>query len=183
MRTVVIEFKCSVCQKAIGVDEKHTGQLIKCPSCQNPTRVSAATDGDASEPQAASVPAAAIAAEATLAHVPKAPANPIFPSCPSCQSELFNPSDTMCGVCGHLLEQTPATSSAPMTPRPAKTSPVVASLVPPTPAGLANGTPGVDVNAELPVNPAIASPYAKPCLLYTSPSPRDRQKSRMPSSA
>ena len=25
--------------------------------------------------------------------------------------------------------------------------------------------------------------YAKPCLLYTSPSPRDRQKSRMPSSA
>ena len=162
MRTVVIEFKCSVCQKAIGVDEKHTGQLIKCPSCQNPTRVSAATDGDASEPQAASVPAAAIAAEATLAHVPKAPANPIFPSCPSCQSELFNPSDTMCGVCGHLLEQTPATSSAPMTPRPAKTSPVVASLVPPTPAGLANGTPGVDVNAELPVNPAIASPYAKP---------------------
>ena len=29
-------------------------------------------------------------------------------------------------------------------------------------------------------------PFAKkvnPCLLYTSPSPRDRQKSRMPSSA
>ena len=25
--------------------------------------------------------------------------------------------------------------------------------------------------------------YAKHCLLYTSPSPRDRQKSRMPSSA
>ena len=25
--------------------------------------------------------------------------------------------------------------------------------------------------------------YAKACLLYTSPSPRDRQKSRMPSSA
>ena len=25
--------------------------------------------------------------------------------------------------------------------------------------------------------------YALPCLLYTSPSPRDRQKSRMPSSA
>ena len=25
--------------------------------------------------------------------------------------------------------------------------------------------------------------YGKPCLLYTSPSPRDRQKSRMPSSA
>ena len=26
-------------------------------------------------------------------------------------------------------------------------------------------------------------PEGKPCLLYTSPSPRDRQKSRMPSSA
>ena len=26
-------------------------------------------------------------------------------------------------------------------------------------------------------------PHFKPCLLYTSPSPRDRQKSRMPSSA
>ena len=25
--------------------------------------------------------------------------------------------------------------------------------------------------------------YKNPCLLYTSPSPRDRQKSRMPSSA
>ena len=25
--------------------------------------------------------------------------------------------------------------------------------------------------------------YIQPCLLYTSPSPRDRQKSRMPSSA
>ena len=33
---------------------------------------------------------------------------------------------------------------------------------------------------------AIQSPnsiYSKDCLLYTSPSPRDRQKSRMPSSA
>ena len=28
-----------------------------------------------------------------------------------------------------------------------------------------------------------SSPYIKACLLYTSPSPRDRQKSRMPSSA
>ena len=31
------------------------------------------------------------------------------------------------------------------------------------------------------VVPASASPHI--CLLYTSPSPRDRQKSRMPSSA
>ena len=29
----------------------------------------------------------------------------------------------------------------------------------------------------------IYRPQAKRCLLYTSPSPRDRQKSRMPSSA
>ena len=29
----------------------------------------------------------------------------------------------------------------------------------------------------------IAGEAGKPCLLYTSPSPRDRQKSRMPSSA
>ena len=28
-----------------------------------------------------------------------------------------------------------------------------------------------------------AAPHLKDCLLYTSPSPRDRQKSRMPSSA
>ena len=31
--------------------------------------------------------------------------------------------------------------------------------------------------------PGFAAKYASPCLLYTSPSPRDRQKSRMPSSA
>ena len=33
--------------------------------------------------------------------------------------------------------------------------------------------------------PGLRKCYAcrKPCLLYTSPSPRDRQKSRMPSSA
>ena len=30
---------------------------------------------------------------------------------------------------------------------------------------------------------ALGSTYPSPCLLYTSPSPRDRQKSRMPSSA
>ena len=30
---------------------------------------------------------------------------------------------------------------------------------------------------------AEANPQTHPCLLYTSPSPRDRQKSRMPSSA
>ena len=30
---------------------------------------------------------------------------------------------------------------------------------------------------------AVAGPLSNNCLLYTSPSPRDRQKSRMPSSA
>ena len=30
---------------------------------------------------------------------------------------------------------------------------------------------------------AMQLKFTKPCLLYTSPSPRDRQKSRMPSSA
>ena len=34
-----------------------------------------------------------------------------------------------------------------------------------------------------PAAPAAAAGDAGPCLLYTSPSPRDRQKSRMPSSA
>ena len=29
----------------------------------------------------------------------------------------------------------------------------------------------------------VVCDYLQPCLLYTSPSPRDRQKSRMPSSA
>ena len=33
------------------------------------------------------------------------------------------------------------------------------------------------------IYPSIASVLAELCLLYTSPSPRDRQKSRMPSSA
>ena len=32
-------------------------------------------------------------------------------------------------------------------------------------------------------NAAALAPHGKNCLLYTSPSPRDRQKSRMPSSA
>ena len=31
--------------------------------------------------------------------------------------------------------------------------------------------------------PPVSRAPSQPCLLYTSPSPRDRQKSRMPSSA
>ena len=38
------------------------------------------------------------------------------------------------------------------------------------------GTPNSDA-------PKAGGTYTYPCLLYTSPSPRDRQKSRMPSSA
>ena len=36
---------------------------------------------------------------------------------------------------------------------------------------------------EMPGLMAIRAEYAKTCLLYTSPSPRDRTRSRMPSSA
>ena len=36
---------------------------------------------------------------------------------------------------------------------------------------------------ELEATPAPRTMFANTCLLYTSPSPRDRQKSRMPSSA
>ena len=40
---------------------------------------------------------------------------------------------------------------------------------------------GVDGDATVAV--CFLFSYLNPCLLYTSPSPRDRQKSRMPSSA
>ena len=36
---------------------------------------------------------------------------------------------------------------------------------------------------ELSIDPEIAFKNNKPCLLYTSPSPRDKRLSRMPSSA
>ena len=41
----------------------------------------------------------------------------------------------------------------------------------------------VPVGAVLTLNDEIVSIGHNTCLLYTSPSPRDRQKSRMPSSA
>ena len=47
---------------------------------------------------------------------------------------------------------------------------------------IAEGIP-VDVQGRLPLAEFRWSPGASCCLLYTSPSPRDRQKSRMPSSA
>ena len=40
-----------------------------------------------------------------------------------------------------------------------------------------------DYSSALPMLQAISSTEVTPCLLYTSPSPRDRTRSRMPSSA
>ena len=45
-----------------------------------------------------------------------------------------------------------------------------------------NESPPVSAGAQMPLLPAPV-PVSLGCLLYTSPSPRDRQKSRMPSSA
>ena len=42
---------------------------------------------------------------------------------------------------------------------------------------------GVTLDTELEADDLKALDQTHPCLLYTSPSPRDRQKSRMPSSA
>ena len=42
---------------------------------------------------------------------------------------------------------------------------------------------GVDINVILNSWSSGETPSVSSCLLYTSPSPRDRQKSRMPSSA
>ena len=44
-------------------------------------------------------------------------------------------------------------------------------------------TPGATIGNGRAVSLAFANAGANVCLLYTSPSPRDRQKSRMPSSA
>ena len=69
---------------------------------------------------------------------------------------------------------------------------------PPTAANSASASPAIvptparpPAAAALPETPRddaagsklIVGPNIKLCLLYTSPSPRDRQKSRMPSSA
>ena len=42
---------------------------------------------------------------------------------------------------------------------------------------------GVDEIADAVSNQIRTMSYASPCLLYTSPSPRDKRQSRMPSSA
>ena len=39
------------------------------------------------------------------------------------------------------------------------------------------------IERKAPLDALLGVVVATPCLLYTSPSPRDRQKSRMPSSA
>lgn len=157
----MIKFRCSGCQKAIGVNEKYGGRLIKCPACQNPTRVPAAAQETATAappadpvPQATAVPTASAAMEATTAHVSKVNVNPV---CPGCNSELFNPSDPMCGVCGHLMDQAPI-AAAPVSARPVQAAPSMATPV--TATVLPGGVPATP--AGVPVNPAIASPYAKP---------------------
>ena len=53
-------------------------------------------------------------------------------------------------------------------------------------SGLANCKPVLaypDAGIDLSQNPRRYAGLSPNCLLYTSPSPRDRQKSRMPSSA
>lgn len=154
----MIKFRCSGCQKAIGVDEKYGGRLIKCPSCEIATRVPDAGQESASAPQVDAVPHASVvptasAMEATHAHVPKVNVNPV---CPGCNSELFNPSDTMCGVCGHVMDQVPV-AAAPTSPRPVEAAPVMATSV--TATIVPGGVP--ETPSGMPVNPAIASPYAK----------------------
>ena len=46
-----------------------------------------------------------------------------------------------------------------------------------------SGFVGVNPNSKIPALMDYSTPQPQRCLLYTSPSPRDRQKSRMPSSA
>ena len=41
----------------------------------------------------------------------------------------------------------------------------------------------LDIAPRMPEELRVQEPLLRDCLLYTSPSPRDRQKSRMPSSA
>ena len=48
---------------------------------------------------------------------------------------------------------------------------------------LLNGGLFPETHLARPIQKLLLSPLGKCCLLYTSPSPRDRQKSRMPSSA
>ena len=51
------------------------------------------------------------------------------------------------------------------------------------PDGLAITTARIPDGSEIHVQAELRSTMRGVCLLYTSPSPRDRQKSRMPSSA
>jgi len=132
----MIRFQCSECQKAIGVDEKFVGRQIRCPGCQNPTRV----------PNASAEPVVAQAAQAAAEPTAAAPVlKSVHPTCPSCSSVLSNPSDAMCGICGHLLQQTstPKASSGPMAPVSLATPGAVGAL----PDGIAD--------PNLPVNPAL----------------------------
>ena len=141
----MIRFRCSECQKAIGVDEKFSGRRIRCPGCQNATVVPSDANDQVFVAQAVTLPTGEATSTAKL--------KSIHPACPSCNSVLSNPSDAMCGICGHLLQQTP-TASAPLRPiSAASTAPVEA-----VPVGLPGsvGSLAETADTNLPVNPAIS---------------------------
>ena len=62
-------------------------------------------------------------------------------------------------------------------------SPAKAAEVPPAKAAQASAKPAPPSSPATPAPRQAEPSLSSPCLLYTSPSPRDRQKSRMPSSA
>ena len=136
----MIQFHCTECQKAIGVDEKYAGRLIRCPGCQQPTAVP--------DPSSEVVTAAVVE--------PTPASNNVFPRCPSCQSELFSGSDVMCGICGHLLDQT----SSHATPnRGQRTSPALRDNIP------VAASFGGQNEPDMLTNPAVsASQYSDPAM-------------------
>ena len=137
----MIQFRCSGCNKALGVDEEFGGKLIKCPACQCATRVPMSERRDVVE----AVPVASIEAP-TLDHIPKVA---VHPACPNCQTELFNPSDNVCGVCGNLLDQDlGGTARSVVTASSEKKASVRPGVIP----GYS-----VEPYEALPVNPALES--------------------------
>ena len=55
--------------------------------------------------------------------------------------------------------------------------------IPVSAGGVAHTVEEAVTEAEKALYPVVVKAQVQVCLLYTSPSPRDRQKSRMPSSA
>ncbi len=48
-RIVLIEFKCSSCDKSLKVSDKHAGKKAKCPKCSSPVRVPALPEPEADD--------------------------------------------------------------------------------------------------------------------------------------